>query len=88
MMGLAVPACSYGGNHVAYGEYRSGSSKSMAEIIFFMVVRTAIGYVQKALILRVKEPKREASGSRPLHVWFKGSLANSNLSGATRYSIP
>jgi len=91
MMCRAVQACSYGGNHIAYGEYRSGSSKSMAEIIFFGE-KTAIGYVQKALILRVKEPiggTRAARVQLRYHVWFKGSLATSNLSvGATRYSIP
>jgi hypothetical protein len=54
--------------------------------------KTAIGDVQKALILRVKEPiggSRAARVQLRYHVWFKGSLATSNLSvGATRYSIP
>ena len=46
--------------------------------------KTAIGDVQKALILRVKEPiggSRAARVQLRYHVWFKGSLATSNLSG-------
>ena len=53
--------------------------------------KTAIGYVRKALILRLKKPMgtRAARVQLRYHVGLKGSLATSNWSvGATRHSIP
>jgi hypothetical protein len=37
-MGRGLQACSYGENPISYGEYQSGSSKPMAEIVFLMPV--------------------------------------------------
>jgi hypothetical protein len=52
-----LQAGSYGENHTSYGEYRSGSSKPMVEIILHGGEYTVIGDVRTVLINRcVNEP--------------------------------